>query len=256
MKFFLLNLLIVFLSSCSTQLKYYMNNHKFLSPEAKGELLKGDLAISYQQTQKVVVAEAFDYLVFNLPPSTSTSESISRSSSLDIPINIGLSKKIDFVALDSKYGFKYQFLGTPQNEIAEGYKAAAIVTYGYDKQDPTSVTYSSTNNNRIYSTQMEVTSYEMSLIFGKRFSENRLLYMNFFRDNYKYSGTLSSTQFATINATGKSYNQGVILGAEYIRKEGKHVYLGKLEIGVADAKVDNRKSLTVGTYGFDFGWGW
>lgn len=247
-------LTLILASSCSTQLKYHMNNHKFLTPETKGEFLKGDISLSYQQTQKAILAEAFNFYIFN--SSVNTLPSMSRSSSVDIPIDLGLFRRLDFFTLDSKYGLKYQFWGAPENEKAIDYKAALSLAYGYDDQNSSDVTYTSGSTSRTYSTKMKVSSYDASLLLGYRFSELQLIYVNLFRDSYKYKGTLSSNQFATVNASGESYNQGALLGFHFTQANEKRPLIAKLEIGVADAKLDNKQSITVGTYGADLGWSW
>jgi hypothetical protein len=248
--------LCAFLSSCTTQLKYHMSNHKFLTPETKGEFLKGDISLSYQQTQKVVVAEAFDYVIFNLPATMSTSPSIDRSFSIDIPINLGLFKRLDIFNQDSTFGLKYQFWGKPENDLTEEYKAALALSSGYDHQNNASQTYASSNSTRVYNTDMKVTSYEASFLLGYRFSEAKLAYLNIFRDTYNYKGALTSNQFAAINVSGKSYNQGAILGLNLTEKNTKHPCSVKIEVGVVDAKLDNRNSSTVSTFGTDIGWSW
>lgn len=253
-KIILIGLILILTSSCSTQLKYHMNNHKFLTPETKGEFLKGDISLSSQQTQKAIVAEAFNFYIFN--SSVNTSPSMSRSSSIDVPIDLGLFRRLDFFTLDSKYGVKYQFWGAPENEKTVDYKAALALAYGYDNQNSSDVTYTSGSTSRIYSTKMKVSSYETSLLLGYRFSELQLIYLNIFRDSYKYNGTLSSNQFAAVSASGKSYNQGALLGFHFTQANEKRPFIAKLEVGVADAKLDNKQAITVGTYGADLGWSW
>lgn len=253
------NLFFIFIlaltTSCTTQLKYHMNNHKFITPETKGEFLKGDVSISYQQTQKVIIADAFDLLVFNLPAAVNTSSNITRSNSVDLPLNLGLLNRLDFLTLDTKYGLKYQFLGTAENERSVGYKSAIALAYGYDHKSTSDVNYSNSSTSRIYSTDILVKSYEASLLFGYRISERDLVYLNIFRDFYKYNGVLKSSQFATIEATGKSYNQGILAGFEFSFGTQKY-FLSRTEIGFAAAKLDNHEASTVGTFGTDFGWSW
>jgi hypothetical protein len=111
---------IVLLVSCSTELKYTMNNAKFLTPEARGKLLKGDVSLSYQTVNKVVISEAFDPIIFNLPASATDVNQIRNSGNISLPINLGLMEQLDFYTIDSKYGFKYQFVGAGDEKREEG----------------------------------------------------------------------------------------------------------------------------------------
>ena len=248
--------ILIFLSACSTELKYHMKNHQFLTPETKGEFLKGDVALAYQQTQKVVLAEAFDPLIFNLPAVANTQASITRSASVDIPINLGLLKRLDIYNLDSKFGFKYQFLGTAENELKEEYKVALAVSYGSQHETSATETYTNSASARVYNTDMKVNSTDVSLLLGYRFNDTRLIYLNIFRDNFNYNGSLTSNQFSSINLSGVSYNQGMILGASFNEKEVKHPVIARIELGVVNSKLDNRNSNTVGTSGADLGFSW
>jgi hypothetical protein len=249
-------LALLLLASCSSELKYEMNNHKFLSPETKGEFLKGDVSLSYQHTQNVLLAGAYDFVIFNLPASVSTDSSLSRTGNLSLPINLGLLTRLDFYTLDSKYGFKYQFYGSPEKDRVLEYKAAFAAAYDSEHNEAGNIIYTNNATTRNYSTDIKIKSYELSLILGKRVSETLLWYVNFMRDYYNYKGALSSNQFSTVNVSGHSTNQGALLGLHYLESNSNHPLTAKVEAGVVDGKLDGRNSRTAGTYGFEAGWSW
>lgn len=258
MKKTMLFLAISLLVGCSTELKYSMNNSKFLSPEAKGKLFSGDVGLSYQMTHKVVISEAFDPLIFNVPAVTRDVNQISIGGDISIPLNLGLLEKLDFYTIDGKYGFKYQVIGEPELKKEEGIKGAIAVAYGYDHPEASSVTYTSSSSGaRIYETDMKVKSIEVTLLLGKRINPNNLFYTNLFHDRYTYDGKLKSTQFSTINAKGKSYNTGLLLGYELFLAGSENLGVKiKLEGGIAQAKLDNYDKRTSGIAGGTFGLAW
>jgi hypothetical protein len=256
MKFFPL-LFLLFLTSCATELKYEMNNHKFLSPEAKGEFLKGDISLALQRDQKVVLATAYDAIIFNLPASTSANASVTKNTNISIPINLGLLEKVDFYTANFKYGFKYQFYGSSEKERKTEFKAALAAAYGEKYKNSGNVVFTNGNSSsRTYNTDLKLRSYELSFIFGKRLSESVLVYLNILRDYYSYKGALTSSQFAAINVSGKSVNQGGMLGINFLENSPTRPFTAKLEAGVVTGKLDNRKSITFGSYGAEAGWCW
>ncbi len=248
---------LLFLFGCSTQLEYTMNNFKFLSPEAKGKLFKGDFGFGYQATHKVVITEAFDPLIFNLPTVTTDVNQISVSSALNAPINLGLLERLDLYTLDGKYGLKYQVIGDPELAKSEGYKGSIAIAYGYDHPDAKTETYSNASTVRSYSTDMKVTSVEFSLLFGKRLKPQHLVYTNLFYDSYNYEGQLTSTTLATVKVKGKSSNSGLLLGYELSQagdeKLGAKI---KLEGGVARGKLDSYDTKVSGVFGGVLGFYW
>lgn len=252
---YLLALVLVLSVSCSTELKYKMSNHKFLSPETKGEFLKGDISISYQREQKVLLGTAYDAVIFNLPGGLSTDSKLSSAGRLSLPLNLGLLERLDFYTLNSKYGLKYQFYGSSEKAREVDYKAAIAMAYGYENQDSESLVYTSSNNSRNYNTDMKVKSYELSLILGKRINESFLWYINFMRDYYNYKGALTSNQFSALNVSGHSTNMGANLGLHFLAA-AKQPFTAKTEVGVVNGKLDNRDSRTAGTFGLDLGWSW
>ncbi|MGZ3809267.1 MAG: hypothetical protein ACXVCE_14370, partial [Bacteriovorax sp.] len=250
---FLLLSILLMLVSCSTELKYEMSNHKFLTPETKGEFLKGDVALSFQEKQKVVLATAYDNFIFNLPSTTNTNSSMTYTGEFNLPITLGLLNRLDFFTLDSKYGMKFQFLGSPENEKKIEWKAALALAYGSEHND-SSVTYSSNGSNRTYSTDVKVKNYDVNLIFGKRLTDTFLLYLSLMRDYYAYDGTLSSSQFSAVQVSGRSVNYGALLGGYLTEAHSNHPTFVKFEGGVVDGKLDNRNSRTAATFGGDVGW--
>lgn len=249
-------LICLLLSSCSTVLKYQMNNEKFLTPETKGKFLKGDLGIGYQVVHKVYLVEAFDPIVFNLPATTIDLNTIAVSSAFDLPFELGLFENLDFYTLDSKYGIKFQFLGESELAKSTGYKGAIALAYGYDHPDSSDQNYiSSSQTTRTYSTDLKVKSVEASLIIGKRFSPEHLLYSTLFYDYYAYNGVLTSNQFNTISAKGKSFNTALLIGYELTTKENIGLFF-KLEGGVAVGQLDNVNTKVSGTIGSSVSLGW
>lgn len=233
-----------------------MNNEKFLSPETKGKFLKGDLGIGYQAVHKVYLVDAFDPIVFNLSPLVLDLNTIVVSSSLDLPFNLGLLENLDFYSVDSKYGLKYQFLGEPELARSTGYKGSFALAYGYDHPDTGDQTFIYTGQtNRTYSTDIKVKSIETSLIIGKRFSPENLLYSTIYYDYYSYDGVLTSSQFNTIHAKGKSFNTALLLGYELSSKDSLTAKL-KVEGGVAAGKLDNIDTKVSGTIGSSLSFCW
>jgi len=234
-----------------------MNNFKFLSPEAKGKRLKGDIGMGYQMTHKVVISEAFDPVIFNLPVVTTNINQINVSNALSTPLNLGLLERMDFFTMDGKYGFKYQVLGKPEFAKASGYKGSIALSYGHDHPEKTSINYSTSSSVRTYSTDLKVTSFEVSLLVGKRISTQHLFYTNIYYDAYNYEGELSSTQFAAIKVKGKSTNKGLLLGYELSQAGEESVGAKvKLEGGLSQGKLDNYDTKISGIFGGVIGIYW
>jgi hypothetical protein len=243
-------LILLTLASCSTQLKYSMRNTNFLTPESKGDFMKGDLSIALEKANKILLADAYEPLIFNLPAQTNSSSSISQTIETNFPITLGLIKQLDVYNFNDTYGLKYQFIGTPENEKKSEFKAALAFGYGYS-HDSSDLTYTSTSS-RIYSTDLKLKSYHSNLLFGYRVTDSGLFYLNIFYDDYSYKGTLSSNQFSTIYANGTSVNEGILLGA----KSNWSSLISKVECGIVLAKLNAAKSLTTGTLEATVGWGW
>lgn len=253
MKIINLILLCLILSSCTTTLKYTMNNSKFLTPETKGKFLSGDVGLSYQLTNKVVLESAFDPLIFNTPIVLDLNY-ITTGFNLSLPINLGLLERLDFYSIDSKYGFKYQFIGDPAIKRTEEYKAAIALGYGVDKPESGNIIYNG-SSTRTYNTSIKIKSYETSILIGKRVSEKSLLYTNLFYDYYNYNGDLTSSQFSPIHAEGHSYNAGALFGYELSNKDFP-IAIIRLEGGVAVGRLDNTDSKTSGAIGASASLGW
>lgn len=243
------------LASCSTQLKYEMNNVKLLSPETKGKFLKGDIGLGVQQTHKVILTEAFDVVIFNLNTAVAVN-TVENGSEFSLPINLGLLERLDFYTLDSKYGLKFQFYGDSELKRTEGFKAAIALAYGHDTPKSENVIYTSSTSNRTYSTSIDVDSFEISLIAGKRFNPSNLFYLNVFRDQYNYEGQLSSSQFSPINVKGKSSNTGLLAGYLVSNSSKETMLIWKLEGGVVRGKLQDYSDKTSGAYGTSISFGW
>ena len=255
MKYFIL-LFLVLLVSCTTELKYPMNNHKFLSPESVGELGKGNISLGIQEDQKVLLASAYDDLIFSIPSNVDTSSKISKNVNISFPINVGLLERLDFYTANFKYGLKYQFYGSPEKERKSEYKAALALGYGNKNKNSGTVVTQNNNNVRNYNADIALRSYEISCLVGKRFSETLLWYLNVFRDYYSYKGALSSSQFASVYVSGKSVNQGAMLGIHYLENDKKNPFTAKAEFGLAHGKLDRQGSITYGSYGIEGGYNW
>lgn len=245
---------VLFFSSCSTQLKYEMNNVKFLTPETKGKLFKGDVGLGLLQTHKVVLTEALDALIFS---STTTRDvnNVENGSDLDLLFNFGILDRLDFYTVGGKLGLKYQFLGGTQLEKTDDYKLALAIAYGNESPDSESVVYTNNNSARTYSTEVKVESEEVALIFGRRTTPVHLYYTTLFYDRYEYDGKLSSNQFATINAKGKSSNWGMLIGYE-ASNSSRPTLSWKIETGVVEGKLHSHSKKTSGVFGSSLSIGW
>lgn len=256
MKKLLFILPLTLLASCSTELKYHMTNHRFLTPETKGAFLKGDVSAAYQLNQKVILASAYDSIVFNLPTTPNTDTAMEGTSEFNLPITLGLLKRLDFYMIDEKYGLKFQFVGSPEAERSTGWKAAIAASYGSEENDSAGVTFTSGNSTRTYDTKIKLENNSVQLIVGNRLEENFLLYLTLVRDYYKYNGTLTSNQFSALNVSGHSTNYGSLLGFNLQSDDKKHPVYVKVEGGVMKGKLDKNNARTAGTIGGAVGWGW
>lgn len=243
------------LTGCATQLKYEMNNVKFLSPETKGKFLKGDVGLSVQQTHKVILTEAFDVVIFNLN-TTQDVNTVENGSEVSLPINLGLIERLDAFTLDSKYGLKFQFLGDSELKRTNGYKGSVAFAIGHDTPDSETIIYRDNATTRTYATAVEVDSLEFSLIVGHRFNASNMLYANLFHDQYSYEGTLTSNQFATINSKGKSTNDGLLLGYQVSNSGKENLIIWKTEAGIVRGKLKNYSDKTSGAFGTVLSLGW
>ncbi len=250
----LIFILVFALSSCATQLKYEMNNVKLLTPEAKGKFLKGDLGLSSQQTHKVILNEAFDYVIFNVNDTTEVN-TVENGSDVSFNLNLGLLEKIDLFLLGGKTGIKYQFIGGHQLSKSTDFKGAIAIAYGKDSPDSESIVYASNNTTRTYSTSVDLESFEFSFLFGRRTTANHLYYTNLFYDKYHYDGKLTSNQFATVTAKGKSTNMGLLLGYEASNSTIPSLSW-KLETGVVQGRLESFAKKNSGVFGTSLSIGW
>jgi len=101
---------------------------------------------------------------------------------------------------------------------------------------------------------MKLKNNSVQLLLGNRFNKQFLFYLSLMRDYYKYDGTLTSSQFSTVNLTGHSLNYGASLGI-HLSGADKNSAFFKAEAGVVKGTLNNH-SRTAGTAGGAVGWSW
>jgi hypothetical protein len=248
-------LMLFFISGCSSTLKYEMDNFKFLSPESNGEFGHGNMGISYGNQNQAKLSEIFYPDVFSSANTHVTNvNGVSNTNTMNLNFDIGLLEKLDLILLgDGTAGLKYQFYGDTRKSKTEGYKLSAAISYLKETKSSQGMDFSFNGQQKNYATSLDLASYKTSIIFGKRFNERFLAYLNFMADRYDYNGYLTSSVYGSVYPNGKSYNTGLLLGGEY--QSGSNI-VEKFELGVVRGKINSFDERISGAFAAYVGFWW
>ncbi len=249
----LLSYLVIF-ASCSVNYRLQVN--RFETPEVQGEALKGKVAIHTSAQEEIAITKLYDNSAIPLGGEVDTEASIKNTFGPGLNLNLGLHPKIDLYA-HTQYdapaflGFKYQFLGDGENQGTTGFKASIAAAMGYAKaQDTNEIENSLSGNKESYDSKLALTSYELSFLFGHRFSKDYLAYGNAYWSKYQTSIDHSQNGILKYMTEENAENIGLLLGVKIGEKK-----FFKLETGIAQGSWGLTHQYTV-PIGINFGMGW
>ena len=246
--------LLLIASSCA-KVTLKTPSSRFLSPEAKGELLAGNIDLSYQVGTKATITIEKD------------SDQIELSQgNADLILNaaLGLTKNIDFFIYNyaesaPMIGIKYQFSGKPRSRAKEDDSsfAVTIAAGASQRSQTTDIDWFTEDPDGDETTAViDQQLYDVSLIYGYRHSNDGLLYTSFQYSIHKASIEMANENDADINGMVRSYetaNLGVSVGHIYYFNK---LHLFKMESSIQQTNWSETKSKTLGFISAAWGLHW
>ncbi len=217
MKFFSLSILLIVLSSCSVDVDYHVPITRFESPETNGKFLSGNASASFGLSQKVQLAEVSEDIIFNFAgPSVDNDSQWDNSAAFGAQLGLGILDRMDLVFRGNHdspdtFGLKFQIFGSSRLEKKNGFKMSYVATYGTSENSDGTLVINSNN----YSTNLAIDVIDQELIFGHRYNEELIFYLNTFYSYYDVEAKLSSTSVTDQNIKGKTRSFGALFGIEY-----------------------------------------
>ncbi len=259
--FFLILTLTSFTSCTVIDVDYHMPMMKFDTSETTGNHIlekskvTGIVRAGTGSSHKITLAEVVDPIIFN--------ESVNENSTIDARAHIsasaalGIIPKLDIsynMAVDSpsNFGVKFQFLGATESEAKKGWSGSLVGKVGGGEKDEGNVTSANSSGTQLrnYNAVLDFTTYEGNLIFGHRFNESIIAYLNSFYTYYEVEGSLTSSSFTDVNINGTSRQYGALLGLKHTSSTG---FFLMLEAGVVRARWEKQNDDTNGGYGVSLG---
>ena len=189
-------LLAVFLTSCSSRITVKNPANRFISPEASGEALKGNvnLFLSGGVNSEVNLSKE----TTNEPLQFDDTQKLDTL--IGLGASVGIVKNIDLLLLSNgdnyplMFGFKYQILGASKKEKkAKGHSVSVVALIGsaVDEQENDDAVELTPQDDEA-KIDLSVTSKEASLLYGYRFDKNSLFYMGPRYTVTQFDGTLET----------------------------------------------------------------
>lgn len=245
---------LLLLTSCATELDFKMPINKMMTPESTGKSLGFQGYISYGGSQKVRLGSVADTLFNSV--SINTEQGISDSTSLGLGARLGLAEKLDLYLTDSDdtslmFGGKYQVLGNSfTNKKDKDFQISVAFGVGTGAADEGSII---TNDDKRYTTELELFSYEYMVLLGYRLNKNALFYSTFYKASYNVEAALKQNGIAISNGTidGDSDMTALNIGAKL--NDDKSEVFGQLEVGYGYGKYENSLSKHTVSYALNIG---
>ena len=228
-----------FLVGCATQ--YIVPANRFMTPESQGGTFQSQFEFQQtpgnQLTANVSNGTVKDGVTTNLIPRSGFLISTSFLDSLDLFWS-------HTTAANSLLGVKYQFLGTSRSSKGVGHKMAISAAAGGNE-------HKIEGSTRV---DFELKGQEYQLLYGYRFSEMILTYLNYSYGRYNFHGDIISSD-PVLNGLKPAYEtqtQTVYSGLELTLGR---VY-GKAEYGYQQLKTTDTKSISQFIFGYSVGFFW
>jgi hypothetical protein len=205
---------LILFASCG-QIQIKTPSSRFISPEAAGKLLSGEVEIQQQGG-----AEGTIYI--NSTDIDNPMELRNNVTPLAFGFNLGLMDKVDFITYsytDSAplYGAKIQLMGKSRQEAKKGDQSLAV-TLGYGEQyksQSESRTELFTGDVEVKGADIKQTLKDISVIYGYRTADDVVVYTSVQLTQHEFHAEIESNDSA-INGKHLNYqttNLGAALGA-------------------------------------------
>lgn len=230
-----------FLYSCASErVDYHIPSSLFISPETKGEALKGSVVLGGGRSNKVIIAESFqtDFII-NSSPNINTNKKFKKSIKPMSKLELAVWKRVDlYYRRPSEsagvFGFNFQFFGKPEKELQNGWKLSTGMGYGESTQKESNFTMQSSNlNSKLedIDASIDVKSKEFFLNVGHRINDSYLIYLSNFYYEFSVSGKMDIGNLSYgLSDTVRGF--GSNLGVRYSYYGTEHLgYFTNFEIG-------------------------
>jgi len=246
---------LLLFTSCAHDIAVKTQSSKFMSPEAGGKVLASELSIYTGSNVKATVDLAGDQTDNDMVLKN-------EQSSLAFNANIGILKNLDFIVvangLDATdmYGVKFQFYGPSRIEAKAGDQSIAITMAGGNQTQSESEgsDLELTPTNEDTTVDLEMSAYDVGIIYGRRQSDDTLLYAGVNYTAHTISGKLDSQNSVL---TGKNLNfQASQYGAHVGAMRYFEKMVLKLELNSQTINWDHTDSKTFVFFNVAFGFYW
>lgn len=225
-KYLLIALSILTLSSCTTTLDYNVPSNRFQSAEVSGRTLGGRVEIGGGRGNEYQLAQIYNVSIVNSTADLSTDQSISDTEALSLSMSLGVVERLDayyysyYDAADI-FGLKFQFLGdvTPDKE---GHKLAIMAGAGSMGDDETT-SVKLDNPSKKYEGRIDLKAYEFSFLYTYRFTKNFATYLNLTHSIYKVTAFLKSDSETDFNIRGYTRTNLALVGIDLSTGSSKDV---------------------------------
>lgn len=228
--------------------------HKLMTPETNGKGLKFQGHIQYLGAQKVRLGSIAD-TIFNTV-TVDTEKAMTPEESLGLSATLGLGERFDLYVNDSTdtammFGGKFQVLGNGfENRTEKDFLLAIAAGIGNSAADEGRIV---TNDNKTYTSELELFSYEYMLSFGYRLDKKHMFYSTIFHTVYNVEAALKQNGIAISNGQidGNSEISAFNLGAKVNNEKGD--LYGQLEVGYAYGKYESDMDKHTTSYALNIG---
>lgn len=213
------SIVLFFSTACAVNVKMPVN--RLISPEAQGELAKGQFDLRWVGVADVELANNKTSATPNIDPD------VSEDGAIGVGAGIGILRNLDFYYhtgddSPSHYGLKWQILGEPRMTAKEGNHSLAIAA-AYANLSETE-TENETFGSDSGRAKIRAEGHEALLLYGYR-PRNHLLfyagpYYYFLETKARIFRTSGAVETNTANPKGEGTQTGLLLGFRYIAEKG------------------------------------
>lgn len=249
------------LASCSHRIEVRTPSARFISPEAGGELMSGEINM-YLASGTTAEVDLKNGMTNNPLVLSNESKAI-LTDSIGLSADIGIYKDLDILAVSngsdtpSLIGLKYQIIGANRTTAQKGNHSLSITFMGGSStetdDDGEDLELVPTDDDT--TTELDLEATDLSLIYGYRYSNTALIYGGVSYTKSKFSGKLESEN-AMLDGKTIKYNaliHGAHIGVmNYLSKNASF----KFEANMQEVKWTKTESKTFGflTAGFGIHW--
>ncbi|MEK7357539.1 MAG: hypothetical protein AAB250_13890 [Bdellovibrionota bacterium] len=192
-------------TGCATKL--YIPGNRFMSPEASGELLKGDFKVGGVGVTHVEVADDIT------SASPNTTPLLLKNSSMELGLQLGLASRLDayyniVFGAPSAVGLKLQLIGDTAQNSKKGNFSLAIAGGAFIGNLKTTATVGSDTGN----SDVNFGGYEALIPIGYRANDGFLVYVTPFQSHVTAAVDIKRTSGGVTTTTAQPNGFGVMRG--------------------------------------------